>query len=517
MPTPGKTAIWMISGLAAVIRLHSLFSNSFHADEALFASWARLIAVWRDPLLQTQLVDKPPVSFYLQAVFYPILGPVEWAARLPGLIASILLVPLVGVFVWKVYDDELVAVLSALFVALSPMAIQFSGTAFTDPLMTTLLFVSYVMIGQPGKKTIANHKKIMLSGLFFGLAIATKHQAWLFVPLLAGLTLSNGWKLGNWGRWLFGVLIVVLLLFSWEFARTGSLTLWKNQIINYGGVRLLWSWEIWPRLASWLELWQWVVAQPFLLFIIPLSYILPNRNKGNYHQFDHLLILYIFAYFIAHWLIAVPIWDRYLLPIVPLISILLGHRIAEFILWFSQKWPVFSPHKYRIQSMAYQCRRKVGANKNSVFFKSPLMLSMTLLFLIQLPQTAASWEGNYPIGGQQYADQGAAEIASLLADAPYGTVLFDHWYSWHWQYQLFDKRVYVSWFDNPAVLYDELVVFGNDGNLHYLVVPNSETARPILRTVQTAGFQLRYLPENDSNEKIRQIALYQILPQGASW
>ena len=79
--------------LGAALRLRGLFANTFHADEALFASWARLIAVWRDPLLLTQPVDKPPLLFYSQALFYPLFGPVEWAARLPSLLASLLLIP----------------------------------------------------------------------------------------------------------------------------------------------------------------------------------------------------------------------------------------------------------------------------------------------------------------------------------------------------------------------------------------------------------------------------------------
>ena len=34
--------------------------------------------------------------FYSQALFYPLFGPVEWAARLPALLASLLLIPLAG-------------------------------------------------------------------------------------------------------------------------------------------------------------------------------------------------------------------------------------------------------------------------------------------------------------------------------------------------------------------------------------------------------------------------------------
>ncbi|NKQ34339.1 MAG: phospholipid carrier-dependent glycosyltransferase, partial [Chloroflexi bacterium] len=142
---------WTLVGLvllAFFLRLRGLFANTFHADEALFASWARLIAVWRDPLLATQAVDKPPLLFYLQALFYPLQGPVEWAARLPNFVASLLLVPLTAVFahylerepqISQIFSGPLIA---AAVVAFSPLAIQFSATAFTDPLLTFWLTAS---------------------------------------------------------------------------------------------------------------------------------------------------------------------------------------------------------------------------------------------------------------------------------------------------------------------------------------------------------------------------------------
>ncbi|MCZ7673588.1 MAG: hypothetical protein M5U34_43960 [Chloroflexi bacterium] len=68
----GKIGLMGVVWLTAVFRFHALFANRFHSDEALFAWWARLIAVWRDPLLLTPAVDKPPLLFYMQALFYPL-------------------------------------------------------------------------------------------------------------------------------------------------------------------------------------------------------------------------------------------------------------------------------------------------------------------------------------------------------------------------------------------------------------------------------------------------------------
>ncbi|UCG23790.1 MAG: glycosyltransferase family 39 protein, partial [Chloroflexota bacterium] len=131
---------------AAALRTNGMLANTFHSDEALFSSWSRLIAVLRDPLLQSQAIDKPPLLFYLQAVFYPLMGPVMWAARLHNYIASLLLIPLTAMLAWRMYRDESTMVLAAGFLVFSPLAIQYSGSAFIDPLMTCLIVASLMMV-----------------------------------------------------------------------------------------------------------------------------------------------------------------------------------------------------------------------------------------------------------------------------------------------------------------------------------------------------------------------------------
>lgn len=538
---------WLVgvSGIATVFRFHGLFNNTFYADEALFATWARLIAVWRDPLLQAQPVDKPPLLFYLQALFYPLQGPVEWAARLPNFIASILCVPLVGLLAWHLYRDGKTAVLAATILALSPLAIQFAPTAFTDPLLTTLLCASLTVIVMLSKRQqiaapmtqklahpvviprawaerlnivkpaevsaeeplhsnpigIPRRRRTGItarwSGLFFGLALATKYQALLFLPLLVGMALLSGWGKREWGHWLMGLFPVLLLLWLWDIARTDTFSLWSAQINNYGGLRLIWSWELWPRLDDWWQLWQqawgtavvaagfWVVA---LLSLIryPLSvirkrktdYRLPiteNRLPITDHRSsDTLLILFTITYLALHWLLAVPIWDRYLLPLLPLTVVLLARGWRRLEIGYSGllvPWHGFQS-----------------------------LLSSLLLLLLLIPAFKAR-------SGQPTADNGTAQIATWLADAPYGTVLYDHWYSWHWRYHFFDKRVFVNWFPYPAALAEDLAVFGHDGHPRYLVLPADDRGDPIRRAVQSADFTLCPLVSDDLNR----LTLYAIV------
>jgi 4-amino-4-deoxy-L-arabinose transferase-like glycosyltransferase len=466
MPMSQKTR-WLlvaITLLAFWLRLPGLFANSFQGDEALFATWARLIAVWREPLLQTQLVDKPPLLFYLQALFYPLQGPVEWAARLPNWIASILLVPLTAQWVWRWYGNDdgrptadgrhfpralwiKPAVVAAMLVTLSPFAIQFSPTAFLDPLLLFWLVGSMALIDRPG-----------WSGILFGLALLTKHQAWLFLPLLLAVG-SWRWAGLAFTRWLAGMLPLLAILFLWEWLRAGSLTLWQAQVSNFGGTRLIWSWELWPRLLAWVELGNMVWAGGWLGVVFLLLTGGGMAWLWVYGRLpDRLLILFSLAYLAVHWLLAIPVWDRYLLLLVPILALLLARCLNGTLFSF---------------------RGKMGR-----------IVLPVLVVLLLLPGAWSGRNGRLPIGGQTDADQGIATAAIYLEDAPYGTVLYDHWHSWQWRYHLFDKRVHLSWIPHPAQLTEDLLVFGGDGHARYLSLPNTPAALPFSRAVAEAGLCL---------------------------
>jgi 4-amino-4-deoxy-L-arabinose transferase-like glycosyltransferase len=459
MPFQSKVALLLLTCLGAGLRFRALFANHFHADEALFAGWARLIAIWRDPLLLAQAVDKPPLLFYLAALFFPLFGPVEWAARWPNLAASILLVPLTAVLAWQLYHHTGVALLAAALLAASPLAIQFSATVFTDPLLTFFVTASLLFAAGRGRP--------FWSGFCFGLAVLTKHQAWLFLPLILGPAWVTSWPGRQWRRWLLGLLPVLLLFLGWQVGRGDGLALVGNQWRNFGGLRPAWSWELWPRLRAWGGLGQ-TLFTPVLSAVALLALAwpwLPRRVKSQTLLMDRLLSIFIFAYLAAHWLPAVPVWDRYLLPVLPLLALLLARLLMAVKAWLWGQWPAAS-----VPGTA---------------------VALALLVMILLPGAWAARNGRYAIGGQSAADHGAWQVRDFLADAPYGTVLYDHWYSWHWGYAFIDKGVYTSWFPYPQALAEDLAVFGGQEDMRYLVTPAGEVAQPALRAAAEAGFAPR--------------------------
>ncbi|MCA9921535.1 MAG: hypothetical protein KC421_04140, partial [Anaerolineales bacterium] len=189
-------------------------------------------------------------------------------------------------------------------------------------------------------------------------------------------------------------------------------------------------------------------------------------------------------YFLLHWFVAVPVWDRYLLPLVPLLAVLAARGLVWLVSWLDG-WLV---------------GWLVG------------WLAVFLLTVFLLVVGRQGRNGRFPVGGQTNADQGAALVAAWLDDAPYGTVLYDHWYSWQWQYHLFDKRVFVHWFPHPDALAEDLAAFGRDGSPRYLVLPNADVALPVYRAVESGRFRLEPVPLSGESGMI----LYRVVPENGS-
>lgn len=447
------------------MRYRGLFANTFHADEALFATWARHIAVWRDPLLLTQAVDKPPLLFYLQALFYPLFGPVEWAARMPAFVASLLLIPLTGRLALRLTGDRTAAVVAALLVAVAPLAVQFSATAFSDPLLTLWLVAACYAIAAPARPTPRHGRRSsFLAGLLWGLALATKYQAALFLPLLLVVGWLSGRTRGEWARAALGAAVVVAAVLGWQWLRLAEArptdTLIALQWANIGGIRPARSWELWSRLADMAHLWQLALGWPMLAAVAAALVGLWCGRAAR--PVEWTLGLFLPGYALLHWLWAVPVWDRYWLPVLPLAAILVGRGVSVLMAIVAARRP----------------------------WRYAVTVAAALLLLAHLPVGFAARNGRYPIGGSPTADGGAAEVAVLLRDAPYGTVLYDHWHSWQWNYHLFDGRVYVSWFPHAEALLDDLAVFAGRGPARYVALPNSAAAWPVARRLLESGYTL---------------------------
>lgn len=225
----GKVTIilLLIVILAAVVRGWGIFSvpPGLTWDEAALGYNAySLLQTGKDeygtllPLNLKSFGDfKPALYAYIDIPFVAILGLNELAVRLPSVIFGVGLVVLVYFLAVEIFKNRVFGLLSALMLAISPLAIQFSRPAFETNIalffnvLATLLFLH----------GLKRPSLIIFSALLFGLSMFIYQASRLFVPaLLIGLFLiyrqeirfNRFLNLGMLFLFAFFILLGVLML-----------------------------------------------------------------------------------------------------------------------------------------------------------------------------------------------------------------------------------------------------------------------------------------------------------------
>ena len=188
---------WLIIAiliLASFLRFYKLSSYpALNADEASNAYDAySLIQTGMDqhghlwPLTFQSFNDyKPGFYVYLDLPFIKFMGLTEEAARIPGAFAGVISVLIIYLLIDELFKNKKLAVISALFLAISPWAIQFSRGGWEVNVATLFIMLGILYF----LKFVKNPSvpNIVLSTLYLVLSMYTYHAPRLIVPLL-GLT-----------------------------------------------------------------------------------------------------------------------------------------------------------------------------------------------------------------------------------------------------------------------------------------------------------------------------------------
>lgn len=478
----GLAASGVLLLVAAAFRLPLLTQNRFHPDEALYASFGLRIASGQDPWLSTALVDKPPLGLYLTAAAFAVFGRSEFAARIPSFFAGLLSIALVYRLARRLYASRMTAGMAAVLLSLSPLAISFSGTLFLDTLLAPAVLWGL---------WAASARRPRLAGLAFGIAFLVKQSALLFLPLgLALLALHDTVPPAPASRWrhlLTTTAIVtgfVLAALAWDFARSADIGFWHQGYIDNMPDRLIRSGEMLPRLRAWTGLVH-SLTDSYAVGVMALAGLAlliwrPTRHepwrRSLHALIDLTLIGFAFVYLAIYWLLAFNLWDRYLVPLAPLACLLAARAIQSIWAAIGKAWA------------------------------APVLI----LGLMAGPAFTASRSG-YPLGGDHGAYDGIDAMAGVIASMPAGSVLYDHWLSWQWNFYLFDAGTYVVWLPSPGALADDLRAFGGASAQRLFVVPGWEVATEWQRAAEGAGFAMQPIHwVSDRNGKIS-FTLYRFL------
>ncbi len=467
----------------------------FHPDEALFSAFARSAAVNGDWLLHGAL-DKTPLTIYVSTVSMMLFGvrPLpnsvldldvrvgEFAARVPGALGSILLVAVMHRLACSLYPGSsrqsrsLLAFLVMFLMAVSPFAITFSATVFTDGLMLLFLTTALMMIAQ---------ERWGWSGIFLALGFASKQQALYYVPLLVAV----GWAVGDSRAWPPRIVRLALptivtfgFLLVWDIFRDQPGGIWGLAAANNNPARLIRANEIILRLSTWADFAQmlagpgWLTGTLGLMGIVGFACRIRDEARQRSTLIDMVLMTYILAYTLAHWLVAFNTYDRYLLPILPLALLLMARGVTWIKALMQRRKEVAAQRTKLVALSAYAC------------------ISGLSLVAFCLTARDAS-EGRIQVGGDLGEHTGIDGLAAYLNSRDLGAIVYDHWLGWELGYYM------EAWSDKRRVYYptpDALAVGAlsqTDAAPRYFPVPADEPVSPWLAALRNAGFAVSLVYE----------------------
>ena len=484
MASKHLAAIVGILLLGGVLRFHALGQDvRFHPDEALFVTFARQAAVQGDWLLHGAL-DKPPMTIYVNAVALTAFGITalpngvltldvyvgELAARVPGVFASMLLMAVVYALAKQLYlvsrksgaqSGSRTPHLAALLVGLSPLAVVFSATAFTDGIILLCVVIALWM---------GSLRKWIWGGIWLALGLWCKQQALLYVPLVLVVAYlcerGAGYKVSRWKvvRFLVPIVVGLGLLFVWDGARGQDTSLWALATVNNDPGRLVRIDEFVPRLREWWHFGQFVLGGSgvtlLMMVLVGIGWVSAWReNRNQPKRIEGVLVGYMVVYLLIHWLVAINIYDRYLLLILPPSLLLVARGIDGLV-----------------------CRFKNAKMQIGV---------IGIVVVIGLPAAWAASEHQLPIGGDRGRHNGIEAVADYLNQQSLGAIVYDHWLGWELGYYM------GTWSDKRRVYYPNPEAFVTDALLQadraprYFVVPDWADATEWLQSLRDAKFVVR--------------------------
>lgn len=191
-----KLVLLLIILLAIILRFYKLgiVPPSLNWDETAHGYNAySILKTGRDeygnkfPLFFRSFDDyKPPLYTYLVVPSVAMFGLTDYAVRFPSAFIGVLAVIATYLMVLELLKKKSIALLSALFLAISPWHLQFSRVAFeTNSAIFFSVFGTFAFL----KAISSQNKKIAIwlsvSALVFGLNLFMYHNARVFIPIFS--------------------------------------------------------------------------------------------------------------------------------------------------------------------------------------------------------------------------------------------------------------------------------------------------------------------------------------------
>ncbi len=532
-------ALALIVAVAVLAPLGPLAANRFHHDEAIYSSWGLDIASGRDIMVSGSPVDKPPLFLYLQALSLVLFGATETAARLPSLVSSAVSVLLVYCLGRRLYGPSS-GLLAAFLLAASPFAILFAATAFTDPMMVSFVLAACLAAVAKhwgwagvllGLATMTKQQGIVFLPLVVGLGCCASPPGGSCCPgeargasTTGTRTLSALWRSlvqqagrGIQGmRFVVGVMLMLGVILTWDLARGRQPGFLEQSLLSYSTLSLRPE-MAWQRLSGFLDLlrystgssvlnWLLVGGLPLLLVFDCVGLfgtgrarrpdlLAADRPTGRRPTWlgdaamagrtavaaDFILVGFTALFLIGHSLASFQVWDRYLLGLIPLLTLLLARVLAlPRRLWCALRpLPALESEPERLAD-----RMDTPWQPRLLAVLAALVVLSTTLYPIR--DAAGS---RLPIGGDHGAYDGIEQVVDYFKAVPADTTLYHRWLGSHWRFYLWGSPYDLRAWTSPADLAAQAAA--RSGARRYVVFPSWHSSTEARLALEQSGQELR--------------------------
>ncbi|AKM79783.1 MAG: Dolichyl-phosphate-mannose-protein mannosyltransferase family protein [Candidatus Beckwithbacteria bacterium GW2011_GWB1_47_15] len=187
-------AFWAILTFTLVVRVFRLgIPPAYVFDEVYHVVTVRAHAEnnpagyewWHEPPEKGTAYDwlHPPLAKLIQAGSVKLLGDNSFAWRFPSALFGTLAVAAVFTLAQALFKNPKLSLLAAAFFSLDGLALTMSRITMNDIFVTTFMLLALTFFYRALKGRTLKH--LYLTGIFTGLALATKHSALAIYPIFA--------------------------------------------------------------------------------------------------------------------------------------------------------------------------------------------------------------------------------------------------------------------------------------------------------------------------------------------
>lgn len=335
-----RIIFWLLIISYFFTRLYNLTLLPIFTDEAIYIYWAKFIVTTHSHWFIALTDGKPPPLTWIIGVLLTIF-PQDWylfAGRLPSVFFG--LITLVGAYKLPqlLFQSQKVALLSMLFLVLSPFMLTYERLALYDAQLTAMLIWSVYFCVKTAKTL--SFKYALLWGVFLGFGFLSKPPALLYLlitPVCFFLLMGMKTIRTNWKQILLCVLLVAVvsegLNNMQRISGAYQASLIKNQQFQQPLSELLRDpFLLIPGNMYVFSTWLFAYYTPLVLFGVIVGFLITIKIKRREGIVFFLLwVGPIIAFAIA----GRQIFPRYLLFMTPYAFIALSYSIS--LLWGKKK------------------------------------------------------------------------------------------------------------------------------------------------------------------------------------